>query len=73
MGETQFHNFGSNMEEIQFWTNFVQRGISKTLTALVYQEFWIQNEGNSIWDHFCPNGYFKNFDNISMSKRPNFF
>ena len=41
--------------------------ISKTLKALVYEGFLIQNGGNLISDQFCPNGYFNNFDSISIS------
>ena len=41
--------------------------ISKTLKALVYEGFLIQNGGKSISDQFCPNGYFNNFDSISIS------
>ena len=42
--------------------------ISKTLKALVYEGFLIQNGGNLISDQFCPNGCFKNFDIISISR-----
>ena len=58
-------DFRSKMGETQFQTNFVQMGVSKTLTSLVYQGFWIQNGGNSISDQFCPNGFFKNSYSIS--------
>ena len=61
-------DFRSKMGETQFQTNFVQMGVSKTLTSLVYQGFWIQNGGKSISDQFCPNGYFNNFDSISISQ-----
>ena len=61
------------MEETQFPTNFVQMGISKTLTALVYDKFRIQNAGNLISVQFGANGYFKNFDMTSMSKRLDIF
>ena len=47
--------------------------ISKTLKALVYEGFLIQNGGKSISDQFCPNGFFKNFDMTSMSKRLDIF
>ena len=33
---------------------------------VIFTWFWIQNVGISIWDQFCSNGYFKNFDSISI-------
>ena len=48
------------------WNFFTKYHSSKHIEMVIFTWFWIQNVGISIWDQFCANGYFKNFDSISI-------